>query len=228
MIPLRDSIRSRTFPLVNLTIIILNLVIYVWEVMLGPQQLNQVFYVFGLVPARAYDIFISGASITPVLVNLFTSMFIHGGWIHVIGNMLFLWVFGDNIEDRLGHFKYLLFYLAAGVAGGVAHILSNPASTIPVVGASGAIAGVLGAYALVFPRSRILTLLPIFIIFTLVEIPALIFIALWFVIQIFNGVASLGGSVNTVAYWAHVGGFIAGAVLIKTMTPRMVRGYYRT
>ncbi|WP_027366216.1 rhomboid family intramembrane serine protease [Desulfotruncus alcoholivorax] len=228
MIPLRDSIRSSTFPIVNLSIIILNLVIYVWEVMLGPQQLNQIFYIFGLVPARALDIFLSGASITPVLVNLFTSIFIHGGWVHVIGNMLFLWVFGDNIEDRLGHFKYLLFYLAAGVAGGVAHILSNPASTIPVVGASGAIAGVLGAYVVAFPRSRILALVPIFIIFTLVEIPALIFIALWFVIQIFNGVASLGGSVNPVAWWAHVGGFITGALLIKTMAPRGVRGYYRS
>lgn len=227
MIPLRDSVRSRTFPIVNLTIIVLNLIVYFLEVSVEPYQLNQIYYTFGLTPAEVLNTIFTGASLTPVLVNFITAMFIHGGWVHVIGNMLFLWVFGDNVEDRLGHFKYLLFYLAAGIVGSVAHIITNPTSTVPVVGASGAVAGVLGAYIIAFPRSRILALVPIIIIFTLMEIPAVVFIALWFLIQLFNGVASLGGAANPVAYWAHVGGFIMGAVLIKTMAPRVVKDYFR-
>jgi membrane associated rhomboid family serine protease len=227
LIPLRDSARSRTFPVVNLTIIILNLVIYFKEVTVEPYRLNQIFYTYGLIPADVLNTIFTGAPLTPVLINFITATFIHGGWVHVIGNMLFLWVFGDNVEDRLGHFKYLLFYLLAGIAGGVVHVITNPASTIPVVGASGAVAGVLGAYIIAFPRSRILALVPIIIIFTLMEIPAVIFIALWFFIQLFNGVASLGGAANPVAWWAHVGGFLMGMLLIKMMAPRVVRGYYR-
>ncbi|TYO94696.1 rhomboid family intramembrane serine protease [Desulfallas thermosapovorans] len=226
MIPLRDSVKSQSFPIVNLTIIALNVLIYLWEVSMEPYLLNQVYYTFGLVPVEALNAVFTGSSLTPVLVSFVTSTFIHGGWLHVISNMLFLWVFGDNVEDRLGHFKYLLFYLAAGFAGGLAHIISDPVSTVPVVGASGAVAGVLGAYIIAFPRSRILALVPIIIIFTLMEIPAVVFIAIWFILQLFNGVASLGGTADTVAYWAHIGGFIIGAVLIKTMSPR-VRGYFR-
>ncbi len=226
MIPLRDSTKSQTFPIVNLTIIVLNILIYFLEVSFEPYQLNQIYYAFGLVPAEVMNTIITGSSLTPVLISFVTAMFIHGGWLHVIGNMLFLWVFGDNVEDRLGHVKYLLFYLVVGAAGSLAHIISNPFSTVPIVGASGAVAGVLGAYIIAFPRSRILALVPIFIIFTLVEIPAVIFIALWFVLQLFNGVASLGGNVNTVAYWAHVGGFVMGVILIKIMAPRVTKGYY--
>lgn len=222
MIPLRDSVKSRTFPIVNVTIIVLNLIFYILEIMVEPYFLNQIFYAYGLVPADVLNAIITGASLTPVIISFITAMFIHGGWVHVMGNMLFLWVFGDNIEDRLGHFKYLLFYLVVGVAAGIVHIFTNPTSTVPVVGASGAVAGVLGAYIIAFPRSRILALVPI-----LVEIPAVIFIAFWFVIQLFNGVASLGGAANSVAWWAHVGGFIAGVLMIKVMTPRVVRGYFR-
>lgn len=227
MIPLRDSARSRAFPFINIAIIVLNLLIYINEVMLEPYQLNQFFYTYGLIPADAINAFYTGAALTPLLVNFITAIFVHGGWFHVLGNMLFLWVFGDNVEDRLGHGKYLLFYLAAGVAGGVAHIMINPASTVPVIGASGAVAGVLGAYIIAFPRSRILALVPIIIIFTLVEIPAVVFIALWFVLQLFNGVASLGGSATPVAWWAHIGGFLIGVLLIKMLAPRRVRSYYR-
>ncbi|AGL02704.1 rhomboid family intramembrane serine protease [Desulfoscipio gibsoniae] len=226
MIPLRDSAKSQTFPIVNLSIIVLNLLIYIWEVTLEPYRLNQIYYILGLVPAEVLNAIFTGASFTPIVVSFITAMFIHGGWLHVIGNMLFLWVFGDNVEDRLGHLKYLLFYLVAGATGSLAHILTDPTSTIPVVGASGAVAGVLGAYIIAFPRSRILALVPIIIIFTLMEIPAVVFIALWFILQMFNGVASLGGAANTVAYWAHIGGFLMGIVLIKTMAPR-VRGYFR-
>lgn len=164
MIPLRDSAKSQTFPIVNLSIIVLNLLIYIWEVTLEPYRLNQIYYILGLVPAEVLNAIFTGASFTPIVVSFITAMFIHGGWLHVIGNMLFLWVFGDNVEDRLGHLKYLLFYLVAGATGSLAHILTDPTSTIPVVGASGAVAGVLGAYIIAFPRSRILALVPIIII----------------------------------------------------------------
>ncbi len=227
MIPLRDSAKSDTFPFVNIAIIILNLVIYVHEVLLEPYALNQFFYIYGLIPADALNTFYTGAALTPLLINSITATFVHGGWFHVLGNMLFLWVFGDNVEDRLGHARYLLFYLLAGVAGGAAHIITNPASTVPVVGASGAVAGVLGAYIIAFPHSRILALVPLLIIFWLAEIPAIIFIAIWFVLQLFNGVASLGGSAAPVAWWAHIGGFIVGAVLIKLLARRREADYYR-
>ncbi|KAF1084463.1 Rhomboid protease GluP [Sporotomaculum syntrophicum] len=226
MIPLRDSTKSPIFPIVNVTLIVLNILIYFWEISIEPYLLNQVYYAFGVVPAEVLNAIYTGAPFTPLLVNFITAIFIHGGWFHVIGNMLFLWVFGDNVEGRLGHFKYLLFYLVVGIAASLAHILSNPFSTVPVVGASGAVAGVLGAYIILFPRSRVLALVPIFIIFTFMEIPAVVFIALWFVLQLFNGVASLGGDAQTVAYWAHVGGFIMGVLLIKIVTPRVNRGYY--
>jgi len=226
LIPLRDNAKSPIFPIVNLSIIVLNVLVYLWEISLEPYLLNQVYYVFGVIPAEVMNTFFTGASLTPVLFSFVTTMFVHGGWLHLIGNMLFLWVFGDNVEGRLGHFRYLLFFLFVGFFASLVHILSNPLSTMPVVGASGAVAGVLGAYIILFPRARVLALVPIIIIFTLMEIPAVVFIALWFVLQLFNGVASLGGDANTVAYWAHVGGFIAGAVLIKIMAPRLTKDYY--
>jgi len=227
LIPLRDSAKSSTFPFVNIAIIVLNLVIYVNEVLMEPFELNQFFYTYGLIPAEVSNTFYTGAAVTPLLVSFITATFVHGGWFHVLGNMLFLWVFGDNVEDRLGHAKYLLFYLLAGMAGGAAHIMTNPASTVPVIGASGAVAGVLGAYIIAFPRSRILALVPLFVIFFLAEIPAIVFIAIWFVLQLFNGVASLGGTATTVAYWAHIGGFVIGALLIKILAQRRERSYFR-
>ena len=217
MIPLRDSVRPRTTPFVNWILIAVNLFVFVREIMLPPQQLNEVFYTLGLIPAKASEVFMSGAPLDTVFITFFTSMFLHGGWMHVLGNMLFLWVFGDNVEDRLGHLKYLLFYLATGIIGDIAHIMSSPFSEVPIIGASGAIAGVLGAYFISFPRARVLTLLPIIIFFTIVEIPAVIFLALWFVLQLFNGTASLGGAANPVAWWAHVGGFVSGIILIKLL-----------
>jgi membrane associated rhomboid family serine protease len=219
MIPLRDSVRPRTTPFVNWILIALNLYVFVREIMLPEAQLNMVFYGLGLVPASVSQMLLGGSAVSPVLLTFITSMFLHGGWTHVLGNMLFLWVFGDNVEDRLGHFKFLLFYLAVGIIGGVAHIFLNPFSEVPVVGASGAIAGVLGAYFVTFPRARVLTLLPIIIFFTIVEVPAVIFLAFWFVLQLFNGTASLGGAANPVAWWAHVGGFLGGIILIKIMAP---------
>ncbi|MEW6426084.1 MAG: rhomboid family intramembrane serine protease, partial [Bacillota bacterium] len=163
------------------------------------------------------------APLEPLFLPFLSAMFLHGGWFHVIGNMWYLWIFGDNVEDRLGRFRYLLFYLAAGIIGSIAHILTNPTSPVPVIGASGAIAGVLGGYFITFPRSRVLALVPVFFFLTLMEVPAVIYLALWFVLQLFNGTLSLGGVANPVAWWAHIGGFVAGMVLIKLMAPRRVR-----
>lgn len=220
MIPLRDSIRPRHRPFINWLLIGLNLLVFLKELGLTPAELTHLFYRWGVIPARViYDLAV-GAPLEPMMVTFVTAIFLHGGWVHFLGNMLYLWVFGDNVEDRLGHFRYLIFYLLAGVAGNVAHVLANPASPVPVVGASGAIAGVLGAYFVTFRRSKVLALVPVFFFITLMEVPAVIFLALWFFIQLFNGAASLGGAANPVAWWAHIGGFVAGMVLIKILAPR--------
>lgn len=215
MIPLRDSARSRTFPYVNFALIVVNFLVFFWELSFEQYQLNQIFYIFGVVPAEVLNTFLTGAPVEPVVLSFFTAMFFHGGWVHIIGNMWYLWIFGDNIEDRLGHLRYLLFYLLTGVIAGLVHVLANPGSAVPVIGASGAVAGILGAYFIMFPRSRILSLVPIFVFLTLMEVPAVLFIGLWFLIQLFNTFGSIGGTANAVAWWAHLGGFIAGAVLVK-------------
>lgn len=220
MIPLRDSVRSGRTPYVNIGLILLNVFIFISQLGLQPYQLSQIYYTFGVIPAEVVNVFYTGAPFGQVTVTFITATFMHGGWFHLVGNMLFLWIFGDNIEDRLGHVKYLFFYLLAGIVGGIAHVLANPASIIPVIGASGAVAGVLGAYLLSFPRSRILALVPVFFFLTVIEVPAVIFIVVWFAIQVFNGVAFLGGTANAVAWWAHIGGFLAGAGLVKLLAPQ--------
>lgn len=228
MIPLRDSVRPRTVPLVNYLLIAANFYVFLFhEVGLRAQELNRLFYKYGLVPADVIYVLQKGLPLDLVLPTFITCMFLHGGWVHIIGNMWFLYVFGDNVEDRLGHFRYLLFYLLVGIAGGVAHVLTNPFSDVPVVGASGAVAGVLGAYFVTFRRSRILALVPIFFFLTLMEVPAVIFLAMWFLIQIFNGMASLGGAMNPVAWWAHIGGFIAGMLLVKLLAGPREHLYHR-
>ncbi len=226
MIPLRDSVRSRTRPYVNWILIALNLYIFTRQFLLPVDKLNQVYFNYGLIPVDVSYNILTGAPVLPVLLSFVTAMFLHGGWVHVLGNMLYLWVFGDNVEDRLGHFKYLLFYLVVGIIGGITHVLSDPASQVPVIGASGAVAGVLGAYFIAFPRSRILALVPIIIIFTIMELPAIVFLGLWFLLQLFNGAASIGGMANPVAWWAHIGGFVAGMALIKLLPARKQDYYY--
>ncbi|MCF8011200.1 MAG: rhomboid family intramembrane serine protease [Clostridiales bacterium] len=217
MIPLRDSVRPKSFPVVSVSIIIINVIIFLLQLTLQRYQLNQLFYIFGIVPAETLNSLFVNLSLLPAVIPFFTSMFMHGGWLHIISNMLYLWIFGDNIEDRLGHFNFLFFYLGTGIIAGLAHVIINPASTVPVIGASGAIAGVLGGYFLLFPRSRILSLVPIFFFLTVLEVPAVIFIAIWFLMQLFSGVASLGGTAGTVAWWAHIGGFMAGALIVKLL-----------
>lgn len=210
----------RRKPFINWILILINLCVFIQELVLSRSELNQLFYNLGVIPAEVTYLLKTGAPLEPLFIPFITAMFLHGGWVHVLGNMLYLWIFGDNVEDMLGHFRYLLFYLLAGIAGSLAHVAANPTSPVPIIGASGAIAGVLGGYFITFRRSRVLALVPIFFFLTLMEVPAVIFLALWFVIQLFNGAASLGGAVNPVAWWAHVGGFIAGMVLIKLLVPR--------
>jgi len=219
VIPLRDSVRPKSTPFINWILIAINIYVFIRQIMLPPRMLDQLYYDLGLVPSNVLHLVFSGFPLDPVLLTFITAMFMHGGWMHVLGNMLFLWVFGDNVEDKLGHARYLIFYILAGIVASIVHIFINPFSEVPVIGASGAVAGVLGAYFVSYPRARVLTLLPIIIFFTIVEIPAVIFLAFWFILQLFNGAASLGGAANTVAWWAHVGGFLSGIVLIKVMAP---------
>ena len=201
MIPLRDVIPSRTFPFFTVTFIVLNTVAFFFEVSLSDRELQSLMFSYGVVPTRL------------VWFTIFTSMFLHSGWLHFLGNMLYLWIFGDNVEDRLGHVRFVLFYLLCGAAAALAHVWMNPGSSIPTIGASGAIAGVMGAYFVLYPHSRVLALVPLFIIWELVEVPAIIFLGFWFLMQFFSGVGSLaeqGVRTGGVAFWAHVAGFVAG------------------
>lgn len=218
MIPLRDTAPRYRFPIVNIGLIILNVLVFFHQQTLSPEQLYQFVYRYGSVPvnltAGLFDPALSASTLLEAVVPLFTANFLHGGWLHLIGNMLYLWIFGDNIEGTLGHLKYLVVYLLMGAASIFFHIVSDPLSTTPLVGASGAIAGVLGAYFILYPRSRILTLVPLGFFITFVHLPAVIFLGLWFLLQLFN--ASLQGSaaaVQSVAWWAHIGGFIIGIVV---------------
>jgi membrane associated rhomboid family serine protease len=211
MIPLKDSQPSYSTPYVTISLIVLNTLVFFYEVTLDRFSLNYLIESYGVVPG----------SLQPW--SLLTSMFLHGGWLHLIGNMWFLWIFGDNVEDILGHGKYLLFYLLCGLAAGLVHIVFNSGSRLPTVGASGAIAGVMGAYMVKFPHSRVVTLVPIFFFLTTMEIPAVVILAYWFVIQFFSGAWSVGYShlsQGGVAWFAHVGGFLAGILLIYALRPR--------
>ncbi len=215
MLPLADHNPLRTTPVVNILLIIANVLMFLWEASFGP-ALERALFGVAFIPARFWY-----APLFPGnILSMFVSMFLHGGWLHLGGNMLYLWIFGDNIEDRLGHMKYFLFYLASGVVATLAHAVANPASRIPSIGASGAIAGVLGAYLVLFPKQRVTTLIPIFVFITVREIPAIILLGFWFVLQLFTGTAVMGAHVSDVggvAYFAHVGGFVAGMVLIVLM-----------
>lgn len=205
MIPLRDTLRSRRFPLVNWLIILANAAAFYYELRIGSSALNGFINTWGLVPAHLW------ADPQSTWITIFSSMFLHGGWFHVLSNMWVLFIFGDNVEDRMGSGRYLVFYLLSGVAAGLMQAFLLPGSPVPMVGASGAIAGVLGAYLVLFPRARILSLVPILFIFTLIEIPAVVFLLFWFASQLFSGFLSLGGASGSgVAWWAHIGGFVFG------------------
>ena len=225
MFPISDSdLITRRRPFVNVTIILLCAAVFIYELAIGDSERLIFFYRYGLIPNEVahginYDLLITYpgtytdiATPIPNWATIFTSMFIHGDWLHFAFNMLFLWVFGDNIEDRFGHFRYLLFYLAAGAAAAGLQIAIDTTSEVPVIGASGAIAGVLGAYLLLYPFSRIRTAMLILIFPFFVRIPAVLLLGVWFLLQFFNGIGSLAPSMEAegIAYWAHIGGFLFG------------------
>ena len=202
MIPLRDVIPSRTVPVVTIALITLNVFVFFYELSLGDSIESFILY-FGLIPAAF------------TWLTVFTSMFLHGGFLHVAGNMLYLWIFGDNVEDRMGHGRFLAFYILCGIAAALAQTIVNPDSVAPMVGASGAVAGVMGAYFVLYPRSRIVTLLPFLIFWQIVEVPAIFFLGIWFLMQFLSGVGSVavaasGEASGGIAFWAHVAGFVAG------------------
>ena len=215
MIPLKSEEPRRSLPIVTIILIVANLVIFFYQLLLPPKAANALVSSLGVVPVRAERMLIHPVGrIGPALVPLVTSMFLHGGWLHVLGNMLFLWVFGGNVEDRLGHLRYLGFYLICGIGSGLVHILANWGSTLPTIGASGAISGVMGAYIVMFPRSRVLTLVPLIVFFFTFRLPAVLILGYWFVIQALSGISSLGEVDQAgVAWWAHIGGFLLGAFL---------------
>ncbi|MGH9712243.1 MAG: rhomboid family intramembrane serine protease [Candidatus Acidiferrales bacterium] len=219
MIPLKDMSPRRSVPWMTLIIIGANVAVFFHQISLGPHAADALIKTYGLVPAKIQMALAGSSRVTlaDALTPLFTCMFLHGGWLHILGNMWFLWVFGGNVEDRLGPIIYLLFYLVCGIASGVAQTAFSWGSPIPSVGASGAISGILGAYIVYFPYARILTLIPLFIFFFTARIPALVFIGLWFVVQFLSGLGSLGASggafTGGVAWWAHVGGFLVGVFL---------------
>jgi len=220
MIPLSDSIRSRQTPWVTYTILVLNIGIFMLVSVAGVVDYDQFVLTYGLIPfrvMRSFDI--------EAISDLFTSMFLHGSALHLAGNMLYLWIFGDNVEDALGHLGYLLFYIIGGLLASTAHILAAPASTTPTIGASGAIAAVLGAYLVLYPASRVRTLIPLGIFVRVALLPASIVLGVWFIFQLFEGIVSFGANadVGGVAVWAHIGGFVVGALLARLIVPSQDR-----
>src|SRR3990170_5458763 len=216
MIPVGDSTRRRTTPCVNVGIITACVLVFLYELSLNSLDVNAFFVDWGVVPVQLVD-WVESPSGVEEPATVFTAMFIHGGWLHLIGNMLYLWVFGDNVEDAMGHGRYLLFYLLAGLGAAALQVFVDQDSLIPMVGASGAIAGVLGAYLVLYPRATVAVLIPWLWFFGAFPMPASFLIVFWFLLQLLNGVASLGtatGVTEGVAVWAHVGGFITGLVLV--------------
>lgn len=230
MLPVKDTIRSSSFPIINWLLIGLNTVVFLFELTLSPGELSRLVSTFGLTPARLNltDPVAWIAQPWPYL-TFFTHMFLHGGWFHFLSNVWILYIFGDNVEDRMGPGRYLIFYFLSGVIAGLAQSLIAIDSQVPSIGASGAIAGVLGAYFLLFPGARIITLIPLFFIPWFIELPAIVFLGFWFVSQLFSGLVSLPmeGAMGGVAWWAHIGGFVFGLLVCRIFTPRRPLAYSR-
>jgi len=217
VIPIRDRNPSGTFPYVTTGIIIINIFIFLYELSLG-SDLGPFLHQYGVVPVKATHYFQTpDLTLIDTFFPLLSSTFLHAGFIHLIGNMWFLWIFGDSIEDRLGHFKYLCFYILCGAIASSVHVFFNSQSQIPCIGASGAIAAVLGAYMVTFPRARVTTIVPIFFFIQIIELPAVIVLGFWILIQFFSGTVSSTASGGGVAWWAHVGGFVSGIILFYTI-----------
>jgi membrane associated rhomboid family serine protease len=223
MIPLQDTVQSRGIPLMTWGLILVNGLVFIYELTLSPEQLELLIAERGMTPARL-------GTDPEAYWTVLTSMFMHGDWLHFIGNMWMLYLFGDNVEDRMGSVRYFVFYMLCGLASSAAHIVVDPSSEVPSIGASGAIAGVLGAYLVLFPTARVITLVPVFIIPFLFEIPAIIFLGFWFVSQLWSGVLSLVNptAYGGIAWWAHIGGFLAGIGLVYVFrqSRKRKREYY--
>jgi membrane associated rhomboid family serine protease len=225
MIPLRDDNPTTIKPVVTVALIVVNAMVFMYQLSLGPQEERLFVYQFGAIPSvilGSRNLSAEAVAIPPVL-TVFTSMFLHGGFMHLIGNMLYLWIFGNNIEDAMGHLRFTVFYVVSGVAASFAHTLTNLDSTLPAIGASGAISGVLGAYLLLYPRAQVLVLVPLGLFTRIMYIPAFIVLGMWFLLQLFAGTFSAGQGGGGVAWWAHIGGFVAGMALVAVFKRRAVR-----
>jgi rhomboid family protein len=209
MFPLYDTVRSRRFPFINLILILINVLAFLYEMQMDSSVLKEFIFGWGLIPVRLLN------DPSVAWSTIFTSMFLHGGWFHIINNMWVLFIFGDNVEARMGGMRYLVFYLLCGVAAGLLQTYVLSSSQQPMIGASGAVAGVLGAYLILFPHSRIASLVPILFIFTIIEIPAVLFLLFWFVSQLYSGLFAIrGGGGSGIAWWAHIGGFLFGIIMV--------------
>jgi len=219
VIPLRDNIPARSWPVVTVLLIIANFYFFYQELLLSDAALAKHIHAWGLVPAD----FLARLAREPfrgeTYLPLITNLFLHGGWMHIIGNMWFMWIFADNVEDRLGKIRFVFFYFLCGIAANLTQTLVDPASAVPTIGASGAISGVLGSYLAFFPRARILTLIPLFLLFPIIEIPAVFFLVLWFIFQLQSGALALFTAGTGIAWWAHIGGFVAGFALARIIKP---------
>jgi membrane associated rhomboid family serine protease len=215
MIPLRDVIPTRTTPYITVTIIVINAVAWLFEIGLPRDALPLFLQIYGVVPADLRA------------PSLITSLFLHGSWLHVLGNMWYLWIFGDNVEDRFGHGRFIVFYLLCGIVAALVQVAFDPSSTLPMIGASGAIAGVMGAYFVMYPRSRVLTLVPLIVIWDIIELPAIVLLGLWFVLQLFSSSAAgaAAGTHGGVAFAAHVAGFAIGAIGVFVFRKRRQRAW---
>jgi len=225
LIPLRDDNPTVLWPLVTIALILANAAVFFYELSLDPRLLESLIYQMGMVPAAVTGSFIPG---TGGYFTLVTSMFLHGGWMHVIGNMLYLWIFGNNIEDSMGHLRFILFYLITGLAAAAAHLAFNAASTVPTIGASGAVSGVLGAYLVLFPHARVQTLVTLGFFIRIIYVPAWVLLLFWIGLQLLNqALAPIDPAAGGVAYAAHIGGFAAGLVLIPLFRKHRRRSHFR-
>ncbi len=222
MIPLKDDIPTQTFPLVTIGLIVINVLVYIYQLTLSPEGLETFLFRYGAIPGRLIHPFggiYSSLQTIPSSLTILSSMFLHGGLIHLLGNMLYLWIFGNNVEDYLGHVRFIFFYLISGFFAAFIHTLSDLTSTIPMIGASGAIAGVLGAYIILFPKANVSTLFIFIIFFKIIKVPAVLILGLWFLVQLLNA----GTVEGSVAWYAHVGGFITGIFLILIFKSMSIR-----
>ncbi len=225
MIPLRDDNPVRAIPVVTIGIILLNAAVFLWQLSLPPDRAQAAVYLLGFMPALVFGHASINEQWVPVGATVFTSMFLHGSFLHVAGNMLYLWIFGDNVEDRVGRGRFVAFYLICGVIAALAQALPDTRSTVPMIGASGAVSGVLGAYLVLYPRANVLVALPLLIVFYTVRVPAIYVLGFWFVGQLLSSLASDSGA-GGVAFGAHVGGFVAGAILIRWFLRERRRARY--